>query len=71
MSKTILIIATLDTKADEVRFLKESIRNKGHNVLVVDVGILGISDIEPDVSNQEVALAGGAELAKLREGGVI
>ncbi|NIA07902.1 MAG: UPF0261 family protein, partial [Actinobacteria bacterium] len=65
MPKTILIIATLDTKADEVRFLKEFIRNKGHNTLIVDTGVFGVSGIKADVTNQQVALAAGAELEKV------
>ncbi|NIA08078.1 MAG: UPF0261 family protein [Actinobacteria bacterium] len=65
MPKTILIIATLDTKAQEVRFLKESIRNKGHNTLIVDAGVFGVSGIKANVTNQQVALAAGAELEKV------
>ena len=40
MTKTILIVGTLDTKGEEIKYLKEKIERGGHYVRVVDVGIL-------------------------------
>jgi hypothetical protein len=38
MDKTILLIATHDTKEDEARFLKSCIQANGFKVLVMDTG---------------------------------
>ena len=41
MVKTIAIVGTLDTKGDEVSYLKELIEARGHKVLLIDPGVLG------------------------------
>jgi len=46
-AKTIVIVATLDTRGDEVEFLKELIEDKGHNVMTVDVGVMGTTESRP------------------------
>lgn len=66
---TVLLIGTLDTKGDECRYVRDSIRAHGCAVLVVDVGVLGEAAITPDVSRHEVARAGRSDIASLvREG---
>jgi uncharacterized protein (UPF0261 family) len=67
--KTILILATFDTKEDEVEFLKERIRRRGHRVLTVDAGVLRDPRAKPDVSRDEVASAGGRPLDELLRSG--
>jgi uncharacterized protein (UPF0261 family) len=66
-SKTIVIVATLDTRGDEVEFLKELIENKGHSVITVDVGVMGGPHMPGDFTREEVAEAGGRSLQQLVE----
>ncbi|MEM7032190.1 MAG: Tm-1-like ATP-binding domain-containing protein [Chloroflexota bacterium] len=69
MSKTILIIGTLDTKADEFSFIRDLIIKRGHNTLVLDGGVGGDPQFAPDITAAEVAEAGGESLGALREAG--
>jgi len=63
--KTIVILATLDTKGIEAQYLREQIEKMGETALVVDVGVVGKPACDPDVTRQEVAEAGGTPLAEL------
>jgi uncharacterized protein (UPF0261 family) len=65
--RTVVIVATLDTRGDEVAFLKELIENKGHSVITVDVGVMGSPHMPGDFSREEVAEAGGKSLRQLVE----
>jgi len=62
---TIAILGTMDTKGVEHGFVAELIRQKGHEVLVLDVGTLGEPRLKPDITRGEVAAAAGADLAAL------
>ena len=55
MPKTLVLVATLDTKGVEARYLKEQIEKHGVRTLVVDGGILGRPQWEAQVSREEVA----------------
>ena len=67
MAKTILMIGAFDTKGAEYAFLRERIRARGHKVVAVNTGVLGSTDLFPvDVEADEVARAGGGDLAALR-----
>jgi uncharacterized protein (UPF0261 family) len=65
MPKPIAIIGTLDTKGQEVAFIRHQIQARGHRTWVIDAGVLGQPSIEADLTRQEVARAGGGELAEL------
>ena len=65
--RTVAIMATLDTKGVEVAYIRELVEARGHQALVVDTGLIGEPATRADVSNKEVAAAGGASLAALRE----
>lgn len=67
MTKTIVIVATLDTRGDEVEYLNEIIKKKGHNTIILDAGVLGEPFIEADFSREKVAEAGGKSLKELVE----
>jgi len=69
MARSILVIGTLDTKGDEVGYLREQIARRGHDTIVMDVGILGEPALQADVTHQEVAAARGSNLDELRAGG--
>lgn len=62
MDKTILLIATHDTKEEEARFLKSCIAANGLGVLVMDTGILAPPKGRVDISREEVADRGGRPL---------
>lgn len=65
MVKPIAIIGTLDTKGYEVAYLRDLIQSRGCPTWVIDPGVLGEPAIEADFPRQQVARAGGAELADL------
>ena len=62
MDKTVLLIATHDTKEQEALYLKSSIESNGVKTLVMDTGILTPPQGKPDISQGEVAERGGMSL---------
>ena len=69
MDKTILLIATHDTKEDEARFLKLCIEANGFKVLVMDTGILAPSRGKVDIPQNEVADRAGTPLEEALQRG--
>lgn len=68
MAKTICMIGAFDAKGAEYAFLRERIIERGHSVLTVNTGVLGSTELFPvGVEADEVAKAGGSDLATLRE----
>jgi uncharacterized protein (UPF0261 family) len=65
-SKTVVIVGALDTKGEEFAFVKGLMAASGLTPLLVDFGILGDPVLEPEISNAEVAEAGGGDLQLLR-----
>ena len=63
---TVLLIGTLDTKGAEYAYVRELIKARGHDVLVMDIGVLG-HDQPADITAAEVARSGGSTLASLRD----
>src|SRR5215471_7271457 len=63
--KTILVLATLDTKGAETNFLREQIEQMGHRAIVVDSGVIGQPAALADVTREQVAEAGGMSLAEI------
>jgi uncharacterized protein (UPF0261 family) len=66
MPKPIVLAGALDTKGAEFQFVRELLQAQGHETIVVDFGVLGDPPQAPDVSNDEVARAGGSSIAELR-----
>lgn len=66
MTKTVVILSTLDTKNDEVRYLKERIEKGGVATLLIDAGVLGQPCLAGDISSEEVARLGGSTLEELQ-----
>jgi uncharacterized protein (UPF0261 family) len=62
MEKTILLIATHDTKEEEALYLKQCIESSGVRVMVMDTGILAPPKGEVEISQDEVANGGGMSL---------
>lgn len=65
MQPTVVIAGTLDTKGEEIGYVKQLIEDTGCSTLVVDVGILHRPGIQSDISRQQVAAAGGVHLGEL------
>jgi uncharacterized protein (UPF0261 family) len=63
--KTIAILGTLDSKGQEYKFIKDTIEKAGLNTLVIHAGVWD-SYFTPDVSNEEVAKAGGGLIEELQ-----
>ena len=68
-SPTILLLGTVDTKSDEIAFLRQCIEQAGGRSLVMDVGVLGRGDFTPDIANIEVAAAAGVTLQQAAASG--
>ena len=62
MEKTILLIATHDTKEEEASYLRQCIESNGVGVMVMDTGILDPPKGKVDISQDEVANRGGMSL---------
>jgi uncharacterized protein (UPF0261 family) len=68
--RTVLIIATLDTKSEEVIHLRGRILSEGLDTLILDTGVLGEPcGITPDIPAAETARAAGTTLEALRKVG--
>ena len=63
--KTVAILATLDTKAAEADFMRKEIERLGGRAYIIDLSVVGDSEIAADVSKEEVIEAGGSTLAEL------
>jgi uncharacterized protein (UPF0261 family) len=61
----ILLVGTVDTKSDEIAFIRDCITRMGGQALVMDVGVLGRGQLTPDIANTEVAQAAGCTLAQV------
>ncbi len=68
MPKTIAIAGALDTKGEEFKFLKDEIERRGHRTFVIDTGIVGEPAFKADISNEEIAKAGGTSIGTLKAG---
>jgi uncharacterized protein (UPF0261 family) len=66
---TVVLVGTLDTKGREYAFVRDRIRMRGVDVLLIDGGILGEPLTEPDITRQEVAAATGADVQALTDAG--
>ena len=69
MSKPIVLVGSLDTKGSEYAFVRDLIAERGFEVIMVDFGVLGDPPFQPDVTNDDVARAGGSDIASQRETG--
>ena len=70
MTKSVLIIATLDTKGPEAAYIRDGLNRLGIKTTVIDTGILGEPlGIIPDISHEELATVGGLTLRELQNSG--
>jgi len=69
VGKTIAIIAALDTKGTEAAFIRDVIARRGHLPLTIDTGVLGEPAYPAELGRDDVARAGGDDIAALRSSG--
>jgi len=69
MPPVIAVVGCLDTKGEELAFIKERIESQGCGVRVLDTGVVGDPGFAADISRESVAEAGGASFAELRDRG--
>lgn len=67
MSKkpAIAVLATLDTKGPEAEFLARAIEERGRQVLLIDIGLLGTPRVRPDISRIDVVGAGARGMSAI------
>jgi uncharacterized protein (UPF0261 family) len=67
MPKTVCVLGAFDTKGEDHAFLREEILKLGHQVLTVNIGVLGSTTLFPiDFEASEVAQAVGLNLEQIR-----
>lgn len=66
MPKPILIVSSLDTKGQEVKFLKGLIKQRGHQTILLDMSMRGDLQIAADIPCEDVAKAGGISMHEIR-----
>ncbi|EGO65485.1 Tm-1-like ATP-binding domain-containing protein [Acetonema longum] len=67
MDGKIVILGTLDTKGQEFKYIKDLIESTGTATLVINAGVKGEPYFTPEISNAQVAEAGGMKLGELIE----
>jgi uncharacterized protein (UPF0261 family) len=67
--RTVLLLGTLDTKGDELAFLRERLRDAGVGVLLADVGTLESASVEADLTREQVGAEAGVDVEALRAAG--
>jgi uncharacterized protein (UPF0261 family) len=67
MKKKIVIIGTVDTKGDQLRFLKQRIESRGHEAILMDISMGGGGpSYQADISPQEIAGLAGKDIEEIR-----
>lgn len=61
-TRSILIVGTADTKADELLFMQRCLQQEGAQGLIMDVGVLGTPSFVPAFSKHDVAAAAGTDI---------
>jgi uncharacterized protein (UPF0261 family) len=66
MSKTILVISTLDTKGQETLYLRDAITSLGLKAVLMDLSMRGAEESPAEINPAQVAEAGGSTLEDIR-----
>ncbi len=65
MGKTIVIVGTVDTKGEQLRYLKDRIERRGHRATIMDISMGGKPSFEADIGPHEIARLGGMDHAAM------
>ena len=63
--KKIAVLCTLDTKGEHAAVIKRFIEDRGHDAVLIDIGVLGKTGLSPQISRRELASAAGVDLDEL------
>lgn len=66
MGKKIVIIGTLDTKGDQLRFLKERLESRGHEAILMDISMGADPSHKADIPPKEIAALAGKDIEQIR-----
>ena len=64
-AKSIVVLGTLDTKGEQILFLKDRIVRRGHRAIVVDLSMGGEPLFQADITPQEIARASGKSIEEI------
>jgi uncharacterized protein (UPF0261 family) len=64
--KSVIVMGTLDTKREEILFLKQQLEQKQCRVIVIDVSMGGQPFSKADVGPDEIARLGGSTIEEIR-----
>lgn len=65
--KSIAIIGTLDTKGDQIEYLKQKIEDEGQSTCVINIGVAGEAPFKPTHDRDDVAQATGTSIKEMLE----
>ncbi len=65
--KGIVIICNLDTRGEDIKFVKGLIQSRGHEAILLDFSMEEPPPFPGDITCEEVALRGGLPIATVRE----
>jgi uncharacterized protein (UPF0261 family) len=66
MGKKIVILGTVDTKGEQLAFLKEKLTTRGHEPILMDLSMGGLPGFQADITPHEIAGLAGKSLEELR-----
>jgi uncharacterized protein (UPF0261 family) len=67
VKKGIVIICNLDTRGEDIVFVRDLIRGRGHNAILLDFSMEEPPPVPGDIRCEEVALRGGLSIETVRE----
>ena len=65
----VALVGTLDTKGDEVQFVRDQLHALGVKTIAIDAGVQGSPKFFPDISRDEVFAAAGTTTEALQQAG--
>ena len=68
MAKTIVILGTLDTKGEQLQFLKKKIEGRGHTALILDLSMGAVPSFQAEIPAAEIARLMGHNIEELMAG---
>jgi uncharacterized protein (UPF0261 family) len=68
MAKTIVILGTLDTKGEQLQFLKKKIEGRGHTALIMDLSMGAVPSFPAEIPAAEIARLMGHNIEELIAG---
>ena len=67
MKKGIVVICNLDTRGEDIVFVKELIAGRGHEVILLEFSMEEPPPFAGDITTEEVAARGGLPIEVVRE----